>query len=94
MPTEKPRYCITVDDEMLKEIDDFRFGNRYNSRSQATLELIRLGLQALKEQKIMNENSEEGEQPLLSAYLQALIHWVHNSEKGDILWSEWDLLPY
>ncbi len=61
MPTEKPRYCITVDDEMLKEIDDFRFDNRYNSRSQATLELIRLGLQALKEQKIVQENSEEGE---------------------------------
>ena len=60
MPTEKPRYCITVDDEMLKEIDDFRFGNRYNSRSQATLELIRLGLQALKEQKSMKENSEKG----------------------------------
>lgn len=61
MPTEKPRYCITVDDEMLKEIDDFRFGNRYNSRSQATLELIRLGLQTLKEQQNMKENSEEGE---------------------------------
>ena len=52
LPTEKPRYCITVDDEMLKEIDDFRFGNRYNSRSQATLELIRLGLQVLKKQDI------------------------------------------
>lgn len=51
MPTKKPRYCITVDDEMLKEIDDFRFNNRYNSRSQATLELIRLGLQALREQE-------------------------------------------
>ena len=69
MPTEKPRYCITVDDEMLKEIDDFRFDNRYNSRSQATLELIRLGLQALREQKPMQENSEEGEEPLLFAYL-------------------------
>jgi len=51
MPTEKPRFCITVDDETLKEIDDFRFGNRYNSRSQATLELIRLGLQTLKGQE-------------------------------------------
>lgn len=51
MATEKPRYCITVDEEMLKEIDDFRFNNRYNSRSQATLELIRLGLQALREQE-------------------------------------------
>lgn len=48
MPTEKPRCCITVDDDMLKEIDDFRFANRYNSRSQATLELIRRGLAALK----------------------------------------------
>lgn len=48
MPTEKPRYCITVDDETLKEIDDFRFENRYSSRSKATLELIRMGLETLK----------------------------------------------
>ena len=49
MPTEKPRYCITVDDETLKEIEDFRFENRYNSRSKATtLELIRMGLESLK----------------------------------------------
>ena len=63
MPTEKPRYCITVDDEMLKEIDDFRFDNRYNSRSQATLALIRLGLQVLREQeeaKKAQENKPSG----------------------------------
>ena len=59
MPTKKPRYCITVDDEMLKEIDDFRFTNRYNSRSQATLELIRLGLEALKKNK---QNETESSQ--------------------------------
>ena len=56
MPTEKPRYCITVDDEMLKEIDDFRFENRYNSRSQATLDLIRMGLQCLKEKEKSETN--------------------------------------
>lgn len=50
MPTEKPRFCITVDEELLKEIDDYRFENRYNSRSQATLDLIRLGLEHLKKQ--------------------------------------------
>lgn len=49
MPTEKPRYCITVDEDMLKKIDDFRFDNRFNSRSQATLELIKLGLLKLEE---------------------------------------------
>lgn len=33
----------------MKEIDDFRFNNRYSSRSKATIELIRLGLAALKD---------------------------------------------
>ena len=50
MPTQKPRYCITVDEDTLKEIDDFRFEHRFNSRSLATVELIRLGLDALKKQ--------------------------------------------
>jgi len=48
MPTEKPRYTVIVDDELLKKIDDFRFDNRYASRSAATLELIRLGLEVIE----------------------------------------------
>lgn len=55
MPTEKPRYFITVDEDMLKKIDDFRFENRYPSRSAATLELIRLGIEALEEKKSCEE---------------------------------------
>ena len=49
MPTEKPRYTITVDEALLKRIDDFRFENRYPSRSAATLELIRLGIEQLEQ---------------------------------------------
>ena len=56
MPTEKPRYTVIVDDELLKRIDDFRFENRYPSRSAATLELIRLGLEQLEKYK---KNEEE-----------------------------------
>lgn len=56
MPTEKPRYTVIVDEELLKKIDDFRFENRYPSRSAATLELIRLGMEALKKEQ------EEGKQ--------------------------------
>lgn len=51
MPTEKPRYTITLDEEMLKKIDDFRFENRFANRTQATLELIRIGMEALEEQQ-------------------------------------------
>ena len=50
MPTEKPRYTITHDEEMLKKIDDFRFENRFPNRTQATLELIRIGLEAIEKQ--------------------------------------------
>lgn len=57
MPTEKPRYTVIVDDELLKKIDDFRFENRYPSRSAATLELIRLGMEALKKE----QEQEKGE---------------------------------
>lgn len=51
MPTQKPRYTVIVDEELLKEIDDFRFENRFPSRSAATLELIRLGMDALKKEQ-------------------------------------------
>ena len=55
MPTEKPRYTVIVDDELLKKIDDFRFENRYPSRSAATLELIRLGMESLKKEQEKGE---------------------------------------
>ena len=51
MSTAKPRYTITLDEQMLKEMDDFRFEYRYPNRTQATLELIRLGMAALEKQK-------------------------------------------
>ncbi len=48
MPTGKPRFTVIVDEELLKEIDDFRFENRYPSRSAATIDLIRRGIEQLQ----------------------------------------------
>lgn len=48
MPTEKPRITVVVDDDMLRDIEDFRFENRYPSRSAAMVELIRLGIEQIK----------------------------------------------
>lgn len=39
---------ISVDDEMFDAIEDFRFENRFKTRSEATAELIRIGLKSLK----------------------------------------------
>lgn len=56
MPTEKPHYTIVVNEELLQKIDDFRFENRYASRSAATLELIRLGLEVIEKQKSLQDS--------------------------------------
>lgn len=58
MPINKPRYTVIVDEELLKQIDDFRFENRYPSRSSATLELIRLGMESLEKQQREQEQKK------------------------------------
>ena len=51
MATNKPRYTVSVDDNMFDEIENFRFENRFQTRSEATVELIRLGLEQLKKER-------------------------------------------
>lgn len=51
MATNKPRYTVSVDNELFNQIEDFRFEHRYQTRSEATAELIRLGLEALKKEQ-------------------------------------------
>ena len=46
MPTEKPIINFVADDELLQRIDDFRFENRVNSRSEAIRCLIEKGLKS------------------------------------------------
>lgn len=40
MPTEKPILNFAVDKELLKRLDDFRFENRINTRSEAIRRLL------------------------------------------------------
>lgn len=59
MATKRPRYMISVDTEMFNAIEDFRFERRFQTRSEATAELIRLGLEQIKkEEKEKNGNVE------------------------------------
>lgn len=50
MVTSKPMTTIIFDDDTFKRIDDFRFNNRFQSRSQAVLFIIRAGMDALKDE--------------------------------------------
>ncbi len=48
MTTQKPQVLLTLNDELLKQIEDFRFEKRINSRSEAIRQLIEAGLAASK----------------------------------------------
>lgn len=61
MATDRARYTVSVDDEMFQQIEDFRFDNRYQTRSEATVELIRLGLEVVEKQKKEEKKEEDGE---------------------------------
>jgi len=44
MPTKRPQILLTLSEELLKKIEDFRFDNRIGSRSEAVRQLIEKGL--------------------------------------------------
>ncbi len=58
MATKRARYMISVDDEMFKAIEDFRFEHRFQTRSEATTELIRLGLEVVKKEEYKVDKTE------------------------------------
>ncbi len=51
MPTDKPRFTITVDEDLLRRLEDYRFENRCPNRTQTVVELIRQSLDAYDKEK-------------------------------------------
>ena len=52
MPTDKPRFTITIDEELLERLEDQNFEKRCQNRTQALLELLRNGLDEYDVMKI------------------------------------------
>ena len=51
MPTEKPKIIFVADDDLLERLDDFRFDNRINSRSEAIRRLLHEALKKYEKKK-------------------------------------------
>jgi len=51
MATDKQRYMISVDDALFEKIEDYRFSNRINTRSEATANLIKIGIETVDKAK-------------------------------------------
>lgn len=52
MATKSLRCMISVGEEMSREMEAFRFERRFPTRLQAAAELIRLGLEVVKQEKM------------------------------------------
>ena len=51
MATAKPRCTVSMDIELFREIEKFRNEHRFQTRSKAAVELIKLGLKSLITEK-------------------------------------------
>lgn len=61
MAMDRPRYSITLDQELFQRVEDFRFENRYQTRNEATVQLIRLGLEQIDRQRLNQEDARARE---------------------------------
>lgn len=51
MSKRRTQIAITVDDEMLAELEDYRFNNRFPTRASALVSLVVKGMEAVKEEQ-------------------------------------------
>lgn len=58
MATNKPRVLVTIDEEMEDAIKNFRFSNWFDTQADAVRELLRRGLESVKQE--MNLSTPEG----------------------------------
>lgn len=50
-PNAKPTITVTLDEELLKRIEDYQFENRIKNRSQAIQQLILKGMELMDKEE-------------------------------------------
>ncbi len=73
MPTDKPRITITMSQEELKKINDYRYEHRLKNQTQAILSLVSLGLEEIAKkypnsQDTAPETYSKEEKELIESY--------------------------
>jgi metal-responsive CopG/Arc/MetJ family transcriptional regulator len=51
MPTKKPQVLLTLDEELLERIEDYRYENRIPARSEAMRRLLAEALEKYEKKK-------------------------------------------
>ena len=81
MPTEKPILTFAVDPELLEQINDFRFDNRIETKSEAIRILIEKGLKESKK-KVSEKEIRQYPNVFVTNSLMGAVKVLHiNGEK-------------
>jgi len=59
MPTDKPKVLLTLDTRLLERLEDFRFENRFSSRSKAIRHILEKALKEYEKSKVKNKPPHE-----------------------------------
>lgn len=62
MPTEKPRFTITVDQKLDEAIEDYKYRTRAKNKTQAVIELMELGMESLMKEMKQKEKAPASEE--------------------------------
>ena len=71
MPTDKPRYSVTMEEETLEGVRRFKSENNIATQSKAIIKLVELALNDMEKSGIISKPpsySDEGEKKLISMY--------------------------
>lgn len=101
MPTQKPRFSVAIDDDLLKAVDDYKFKNRIKSQNQAINDLVRAGLGELlrmesdslkKASEAEFPASETNENPHIQMFADVLSKAGLLEDTGDLSNSDFEFL--
>ena len=62
MPTEKPRFTVTVSNALDKAIEDYQHNVRAKNKTQAVVDLISLGIESLEEEREKTKKAPASEE--------------------------------
>lgn len=71
MPTKNPRISFALSDDLLREIDEFRYQNRIKNQTQAILTLINRGFEAIAGSYTEPQKLNSDELELITEYRSA-----------------------
>ena len=82
--TEKPRFTITIDDEIFEALRKYQYENRINSRAKAAEQLIELALGVVEKGEAAGTTLSSDEAMLLKGFNDALA--IGSSRAEDMIY--------